>query len=164
MPDYLPHQMVAPSGLPDKSGSICLGACVWFWKKLDGKVYLLAQKRAASVHNGGFYDASAGGHVDSGEEVLTAALRETKEEIGVSLVPEELEFLCAYRVSDKIAFFYLSDRTGKDDNFTLDPEEVESVEWVPLDGLEAFRQTKIKPSFRKDKFHFDLLKESLGNR
>lgn len=163
MAHYLPHQMVKPNGLPADDGELRFGACVWLYKKVDGKVYILAQKRAKTVHNGGFYDASAGGHVDLGEDVLTAALRETKEELGVTLSPDELEFLCAYRVADKIVYFYLSDRTDKDDTFTLDPEEVEAVEWVALDDLETFRKTKIKPNFRKDKFHFDLLKEYLGN-
>ncbi|MBQ8996791.1 NUDIX domain-containing protein [Candidatus Saccharibacteria bacterium] len=161
MPAYLPRQMLLPNGAPSPKGELRFGACVWFYKQENGKIQLLAQKRAKTVHNGGFYDASAGGHVDLGEDVLTAALRETKEELGVTLSPDELEFLCAYRVADKIVYFYLSDRTGKNDVFSLDPEEVESVKWVALEDLETFRKTKIKPNFRGDKFQFDLLKESL---
>ena len=33
----------------------------------------------------GYYSASASGHVDSGEDYMTAASRETREELGVSL-------------------------------------------------------------------------------
>ena len=164
MANYAPHQMVGPNGLPEQTGELRFGACIWLYKKLDGEVFILAQKRAKTVHNGGFYDASAGGHVDLGEDPVTAALREAREEIGLHLQPADLEFLCAYRAGDKIVNFYLADWTGRPDAFTLDPEEVESVEWVPLKALDTFCATKIKPGFRENKFHFDLLKESLGHR
>lgn len=46
--------------------------------------YLL-QKRAETVPNyPGFWDASAGGHVDEGEEPAVAAYRELAEELGIT--------------------------------------------------------------------------------
>ena len=37
-------------------------------------------------------DATAGGHIDPGENILNAAIRETKEETDVDIKPEELVF------------------------------------------------------------------------
>jgi isopentenyldiphosphate isomerase len=55
---------------------------------------LLLQKRAAHKDSHPLHwDISAAGHIDAGEEALTAAIRETQEELGVLLPADELEFL-----------------------------------------------------------------------
>lgn len=167
-PPELPYQTYLLNGSAtkgeDPSAPLTAGACVWLWKKVDGQVYVLAQKRALVVHNGGFYDVSAGGHIDLGEDPLTAALRESKEELGLSLSPNDLEFLCAYRVPDKIIYIFLSDRTEKADTLTLNPGEVESVEWISLADFPAFAKTNIKPNLRKEKFHLTLLVDALTQK
>lgn len=49
----------------------------------EGELFL--QKRALSKdENPGFWDTSSAGHVDSGENYLTAANRELMEELGIS--------------------------------------------------------------------------------
>lgn len=158
------HEKVLANGTADQHGELELGASVWFYKKTGGKIYVLAQKRAHTVHNGGYYDVSAGGHVDKGETPLEGALRETREEIGVELHPSDVEFLCAYRATGKIVYVYLSDRTSRDDVFTLDYAEVESVEWVALDDFPEFAETRLKPNLRNDHFHLELLEATLGHR
>lgn len=160
MPESL---KVLKNNLPSASGELYAGACVWLYKKVKNEIFLLFQKRSKEVHNSGFYDISAGGHVDVGEDPLTGALRELKEEIGVSLSSDDLEFLCAYRVKDKIASIFLTDWTGKKDNFTLDPHEVELVEWVSLKDFDNFVKEKVKPGLKTDFAHFILLKKRLEN-
>ena len=157
------HELVLPNGLPSPDGSLRLGACVWLYKKSGKNVSILVQKRAAGIHNGGFYDVSAGGHADGEETPPVAAVREAREEIGVNLGLDDLEFLCAYRAADKIVYIYLADWTGKSDDFTLDPGEVELVKWLPLADFASFWQTDVKPSLREDAFHLALLKDRLGN-
>lgn len=151
------------NGVADESGKIYGGTSVWFYKRIDGEIYLLFQKRASSVHNGGFYDASAGGHIDEGESPLNCAIRETKEEIGANVLPEDLEFLMSYVVGSKLCYLYISDRSNKNDNFTLDPEEVESIKWVPLSELDKFWEDNIKPHLRVDWLHYNVLKYALTN-
>lgn len=71
---------------------------VWFWRVKQGKLELLLQQRAAdSMTWPDYFDASAAGHVDFGETPLTAARRETAEEIGVELAPTDLELFFVHR-------------------------------------------------------------------
>ncbi|MBR2587344.1 NUDIX domain-containing protein [Candidatus Saccharibacteria bacterium] len=140
------------------------GACVWLVRRRsDGEVEVLFQKRSEKVHNGGLYDASAGGHIDEGEDALTAALRETREEIGVALRAEDLRFVTQYATDMKLISVYLADRTGRDDAMTLDPEEVGSVEWVKLRDFDAFIRTRVKPPLREIPSHLPVLRYYIEN-
>lgn len=157
------YQRVLKNNIPSDNGELDSGACVWLYKKTETGVLILFQKRSASIANGGFYDISAGGHIDFGEEPLPAAIREAREEIGIDLDPNELEFLCTYRTANKIVSIYLADRTGKNDVFTLNPDEVDSVKWVALEDCDDFIAKNVKPNLRTDYPHFELLKKRLKN-
>ena len=152
------------NGEPSKSGSLESAAALWFYKFVDGEIFVLFQKRAASVDNGGFYDMSSGGHLDKGESPLSAALRETREEIGISVSPDEVYYLLSSNVGKKIIHYYLSDRTEKDDVFTLDPSEVESLEWIALKDFDNFIQSRGKPPLRKNVHQLALLKDYLTSK
>ena len=147
------------NGQPNPHGAFHGNANVWFYKIIDGKVSILLQKRALGVHNGGSFDTTAGGHIDRGESPLEAVIRETREEVGISLVPSELYFLCAFNSGSSIFSIYLSDRTGKDDNFTLNPAEVESLQWVALEDFDDFIQKYAKPPLQKGVAQFLLIHE-----
>jgi len=62
----------------------------------------------------------AGGHVEPGEELLAAAVRELAEETGIALAPGELELIGEYDVhhvetdSDDILAFYAAPTTLRD--------------------------------------------------
>ena len=61
----------------------------------SGELFL--QKRAINkIVQPGKWDTSVGGHVDLGEEYLNAAVRETAEELGISVDADEFEFLYKY--------------------------------------------------------------------
>jgi len=42
------------------------------------------------------WDVSVGGHISAGEEPLTTAVRETKEELGLEISREDLVFVLTY--------------------------------------------------------------------
>lgn len=150
-PVYPERQLPEPDALEG-------GASVWLVKRENNTVYILFQKRSTNVANGGFYDSSAGGHIDKGEDSLTAALRETREEIGLELAPEDLKFVCTYATDRKLISVYLSDRTGKDDELKLEKDEVESVEWVALEDLDMFIRARVKPPLRENSAHIPVLR------
>jgi len=60
-----------------------------FWLRDDGRLCL--QRRSYAKDNSpGLLSSSCAGHVDSGEGYLEAAVRELREELGVSVSPEAL--------------------------------------------------------------------------
>jgi len=63
-------------------------AHVWLYTK--NKEILLAQRDANKSICPLLWDVSVAGHVDAGELIVQAAIREVKEEIGLNLLPEEL--------------------------------------------------------------------------
>ena len=163
MGEKKPYSYYSKLGLPDASGQLEGGSSVWLVKREGETTYILFQKRAKGVQNGGFYDSSAGGHIDEGEDALTAALRETAEEIGLILKPEELKFVCTYATDKKFIHVYLADRTGQNDQLTLEKDEVESVEWVSLEDLDMFIRARVKPPFRENVAHIPVLRAYIEN-
>ncbi len=57
----------------------------------DGEVLL--QERANTGYLDGYYDLSCSGHVDEGESIREAAIRELKEEIGVTAEQDDLQLI-----------------------------------------------------------------------
>lgn len=69
-----------------------LHGSVHVWLIRDGRVLL--QKRADDKESfPSCYDAACTGHISAGETPVEAAVRETREEISLSLKPNELHFL-----------------------------------------------------------------------
>ena len=78
---------------------------VWLVRRKNGTVQILLQKRTVMKSFPGCYDISSAGHIPAGEDFVTSALRELKEELGVTAKTEELIF-CGDRkiVSDDVFF------------------------------------------------------------
>lgn len=107
---------------------------VWCWRDHDGIRQILLQKRAMTKrHKPGYYHASACGHINVGETAIDAALRETREELGLQLDASRLYFLQTVRgVTDRhFKTVYIYQLSG-DETFTFDDGEVDSVEWVSV--------------------------------
>lgn len=162
MGEKKPYSYCNQLGLTEPNGPFEVGASVWLVKREDEKTFVLFQKRSEKVQHGGFYDSSAGGHVDAGEDILIAAIRETEEEIGLKLSPDELKLVCSYMTDKKFITVYLSDRTGKNDELKLN-DEVESVEWVSLDDFDMFVRARVKPPLRELLPHLPVLRFFIEN-
>lgn len=118
---------------------------VWIWRRVGNKVQILLQKRAANKRTWpNYYDISAAGHIDLGENPITAAIRETREEIGHDVTDTDLHFIGVDRrlittpdgksTENEICWLYalrLDDTTS----FSLDDGEVASVEWKDIDVM-----------------------------
>ena len=93
-----------------------------------GEVFL--QKRSMSKdRQPGVWDSSASGHLDSGETYDVCAVREVREELGVTLArpPEHLFKLDACPETDQeFVWVYRARHEG---TFTLPPEEIERGDW-----------------------------------
>lgn len=94
----------------------------------DGR--LLLQKRARTkALCPGLWDTSVGGHVGASEDPLQAALRECREEIGVSFLAEDFDSLGRHLFDEDPLDPELVDSWGvvHAGPFTPDPIEVEDV-------------------------------------
>ena len=98
-----------------------------------GELYL--QKRVMTKKiQPGKWDTAVGGHVDYGEKIEDALLRETREELGVrDFTPE---FLMRYefrsQVEAELVYIY---KCVYDGDFNLDPSEVDEGRFWSLDEI-----------------------------
>jgi 8-oxo-dGTP diphosphatase len=92
--------------------------------------------------NTGFQDGNyslVSGHIEQGERVIDALMREAYEEAGITLTPADLMFLHVMhrRSEDDLVyfdFFYVAERwTGAVTN--CEPDKCDDLGWFPLTGL-----------------------------
>lgn len=92
-----------------------------------------------------------GGVVDPGESPLVAAIRETREEVGLSIDPTAVSFLsCGYIPEkagflDRLHYFFEAD-TIPDQEIVLQADEIAAYEWVPYQ--EVARRADDRSSYR----------------
>ncbi len=90
--------------------------------------------------NPGYWATSASGHVTYGQSYEEAAIRETKEELGISL--KDLTFLKEiFFESDlekEIIKIYRANYQGE--KIIADENEVEETRWVDIKNLKKFSQ------------------------
>ena len=99
---------------------------------------ILLLRRFNTGYEDGNYSLVAG-HVDAGETVTQAAVREAFEEAGITLQPENLEVVhVMHRKSndERVDFFMrVNDWEGEIRN--LEPEKCDDLAWFPLAGMPA---------------------------
>jgi 8-oxo-dGTP diphosphatase len=100
----------------------------------DTEVLLL--RRFNTGYEDGNYSVPAG-HLDGGEQVKSAAIREAKEECGIEISPEDLEVVgVMHRKSsdERVDFFLAATRwTGTITN--TEPHKCDDLRWFPIDNL-----------------------------
>ena len=121
----------------------------------NSKGQFLIQKR--SLKKNGKY-ASTGGHAKSGETGLQGMVTEIKEEIGLDVKPEELKLIYTGREDKEQVFFDLFFLKKDIDikNLTLQKEEVDSVEWLSIDEIDALIKNDLFFANHADEFYRTL--------
>ena len=102
----------------------------------DGRVLLL--RRANTGYEDGNFSVIAG-HLDGGEEVIAAAIREAREEAGITLTPDALRVVgTMHRHSDdeRMDFFVVAS-AWQGEIRNAEPEKCSELTWYPLDALPA---------------------------
>jgi 8-oxo-dGTP pyrophosphatase MutT (NUDIX family) len=64
-------------------------------RRNEGAGQVLLQLRSGTGYRDGHWACAAAGHVEAGESVVEAAVREAREEIGVRIEPSDLAPVCA---------------------------------------------------------------------
>ena len=114
----------------------------------DGAYEILLQKRSGEKESfPGMYDTSSAGHIPAGDEPLDSALRELKEELGITAVPEDLEYAGTFRIryekefrgvpfrDNEVTSVYVYSRPTDADQLVLQESEVSEVRWFGLEDV-----------------------------
>jgi len=97
---------------------------------------ILIARRQNTGYRDGEYSVPAG-HLDGGETVLSAGVREAKEEVGLQLNEADLDFLgVMHRIEgDERVDFFLRVREWRGEPFNNEPHKCDDLRWVPLNSL-----------------------------
>jgi 8-oxo-dGTP diphosphatase len=104
---------------------------------------VLLQLRQGTGYMDGYWALGAAGHVEAGESVFQAAVRESAEELGVTLAPPDIRPLCAMHrtaathdpVDERVDFFVAA-RAFSGTPRLLEPDKAADLRWCRLDRLD----------------------------
>lgn len=106
---------------------------VWYVLR-DREGYYLLTKRSKKCNNSGFYNFP-GGKIDFGESPTESAIRELKEEAGISL-PMPPKSVCVLRDDERSMYFLES--TVDQRPLVIPNEEVDGYVWLTVDNFKAY--------------------------
>ena len=151
----LKKTFVRGSGEP-LDGEFKLSIHLWI---INDKGEFLIQKRSIDRKTNPNKWAFIGGAVDSGEKSLQCAIREAQEEMGISLVPEDIEFLISFKREHDFIDVFLAKKNISIQNIVLQKEEVSACRWVtPVELEQIINNGEFVPSIN---LYYDLFKKLL---
>ena len=140
--------VVQERGVVHWEGSLHETVHIWIARETENGTEVLLQKRSANKDsNPGCLDISSAGHIQAGAGVMESALRELHEELGIEAEPADLEFIGTLQAGYEKEFYgrmfrdreqmniFLYTRPVDISRLHLQKEEVESVQWIPLEDL-----------------------------
>ena len=86
----LPTGEIVERSVAHKEGVPHRTSHLWLVRKRNGRMEILLQKRAFTKSFPGCYDISSAGHIPAGQDYLPSAVRELKEELGLTAKEEDL--------------------------------------------------------------------------
>ena len=129
-----------------RDGDLHATSHVWIVDNQKDSCRILLQKRSMDKDAyPGCYDISSAGHIPAGEDYLSSALREMKEELGVEAMAGDLTLIGQVRYhfirefhgkifnNYEISQVFIYQKPVEIANLTLQEEEVEEVRWMDLD-------------------------------
>ena len=117
---------------------------LWLVRRREGRIQVLLQKRAMTKSFPGCYDISSAGHIPAGQDFCPSAIRELREELGLTADESELIPCGDMKIAWVYVFFWIPfhDRQYTrvlllwadvdEDQMTLQKEEVDAVLWIDL--------------------------------
>lgn len=137
---------IAFRGQEIPSGEYHLVVHIWIY---DSKGRFLIQRRSSKKIVPNIW-AVTGGSVLSGEDTITGAIRETKEEIGICLNSNDLTEIYRIFFRDHITVVFITKNETPLSDLVLDAEEVAECKWVSKIELEEMIKLKNFYDYNKD--------------
>lgn len=130
-------------------------AHVWIVRQAGDRYQALLQRRSMNKDSfPGQLDTSSAGHIPAGEEPAASAVRELKEELGLSVSPESLVFAGQFEVryekefhgkmfrDNEVANVYVYRKDVPLSDITVQKEELDGVGWYDLE--ETVRKCRVR--------------------
>jgi isopentenyl-diphosphate Delta-isomerase len=122
---------------------------IWIYNS-NGEIILQLRAKEKPLHPD-TWDVSAAGHIGAGEDIVTSALREVEEEIGLKLKKEDLDFWIIRKheslfrdiKNNEFYYVYFFKFDGDINQLKLQKEEVQKIEFLSIDKIE--KELKINP-------------------
>lgn len=110
---------------------------VYMLLKKGDSVLLL--RRFNTGYKDGFYSLPAG-HLNGGESLIQAAIREAKEEVGVDVSPSDMKLIHVMNRphaddAERVDFFFETERWAGEPQ-VMEPDKCDEVRWVDLKEVE----------------------------
>ena len=147
-PDGSGTGRLKPRSQVHRDGDLHGAAHIWVYRLIDGNAELLLQKRSDDKDSfPGCYDTSSAGHLDPGEDFPAGALRELKEELGISAKPEELQYMYTKEIdltdvfhgepfhNHELISVYILELVPEDLEIHFQESEISGVMWMEADTL-----------------------------
>jgi 8-oxo-dGTP pyrophosphatase MutT (NUDIX family) len=131
-----PRGVIVPAGLYNLSVRQRFAVTVHLFFFRQDQVLL--SRRLNTGYRDGEYSVPAG-HLEGGETVIAAAVREAHEEVGVQLRPEDVLFCgVMHRLEDEERVdFFVRVRSWSPEPFNNEPDKCDDLCWVDLTSLPA---------------------------
>lgn len=142
---------------------------VWL---INDRGELLIQRRSPLKENHpNQWDIPAAGHLTAGQEETEAAIRETKEELGIDVSEDNLELIGNVKqesasnggkyINKEINNIYLVHTDKEIEQMTMQPEEVAELKYIDPKELKKIIDSE-DPEFVRHKEEYAILFEFLG--
>ncbi len=97
---------------------------------------VLLSRRYQTGYMDGYYSVPAG-HLDGNEPVRQAAVRETREEVGICLEPDDLAFAGVFHrhEGDERVDFFLNVLRWEGEPVNMEPQKCDGLLWAEVDDL-----------------------------
>ena len=108
-----------------------------------GKEFLLMRRQNTKSHDGEF--ELPGGHLEEGEDLLDAMIREAKEELEISLKRDDLHLnhIMHHYNKGRLNFIYEADASNLNP-IIGEPEKCSELRWVTFDTIPEETTSKVK--------------------
>jgi 8-oxo-dGTP pyrophosphatase MutT (NUDIX family) len=135
-----------------------LHAAVYLLLEKDNKVLML--RRFNTGWEDGKYTLPAG-HLDGGETVKTAAIREAREEIGVDISVDDLELVHVLHALTNFEYvtFFLKANKWNGTPTNIETEKSDDLQWSSLDDLPQNTVNQVKNFFENYKNNITFSEE-----
>ena len=143
---------------------------VHIWVVNDKDEILLQKRSPNKDSHPNMWDISSAGHLTAGDNSLSGAIREIKEELGIDILPSQLTLIGTRKSTSRPSAMFINNefndvyllRLSLDINkIFIQEDEVSEVKYIPIDKFRNMIKNKDKNLLMHDD-EFEMLFKALG--